>query len=83
MLFSKLWCLERRLRQELLTEFFFTRCVCFKTRVFDDCYFNIQVPSTAYVVLTCVNLFIGINTSIATFVLEVMTSLIVMPKIYI
>jgi len=33
--------------------------------------FLFQVPSTAYVVLTCVNLFIGINTSIATFILEV------------
>ncbi|XP_039104096.1 phospholipid-transporting ATPase ABCA7 isoform X2 [Hyaena hyaena] len=29
-----------------------------------------SVPSTAYVVLTCVNLFIGINGSMATFVLE-------------
>uniref|UniRef100_A0A8C7A8Y8 ABC transporter domain-containing protein n=1 Tax=Neovison vison TaxID=452646 RepID=A0A8C7A8Y8_NEOVI len=29
-----------------------------------------SVPSTAYVVLTCVNLFIGINGSLATFVLE-------------
>lgn len=28
------------------------------------------VPSTAYVVLTSINLFIGINGSIATFVLE-------------
>jgi len=32
--------------------------------------FYFDVPSTAYVVLTCANLFIGINTSIATFVLE-------------
>ncbi|XP_057564820.1 phospholipid-transporting ATPase ABCA7 isoform X4 [Hippopotamus amphibius kiboko] len=32
--------------------------------------FVFSVPSTAYVVLTCVNLFIGINGSMATFVLE-------------
>ncbi|XP_061538807.1 phospholipid-transporting ATPase ABCA1 isoform X2 [Phycodurus eques] len=32
--------------------------------------FVFTVPSTAYIVLTCVNLFIGINGSIATFVLE-------------
>lgn len=32
--------------------------------------FFFSVPSTAYVVLTCVNLFIGINGSMATFVLE-------------
>uniref|UniRef100_A0A8C2X200 P-type phospholipid transporter n=1 Tax=Cyclopterus lumpus TaxID=8103 RepID=A0A8C2X200_CYCLU len=32
--------------------------------------FFFSVPSTAYVVLTCINLFIGINGSIATFVLE-------------
>ncbi|XP_061831887.2 phospholipid-transporting ATPase ABCA1 isoform X4 [Nerophis lumbriciformis] len=32
--------------------------------------FVFSVPSTAYVVLTCINLFIGINGSIATFVLE-------------
>ncbi|XP_028818388.1 LOW QUALITY PROTEIN: ATP-binding cassette sub-family A member 1 [Denticeps clupeoides] len=32
--------------------------------------FLFSVPSTAYVVLTSVNLFIGINSSIATFVLE-------------
>uniref|UniRef100_A0AAQ4PAU9 ABC transporter domain-containing protein n=1 Tax=Gasterosteus aculeatus aculeatus TaxID=481459 RepID=A0AAQ4PAU9_GASAC len=32
--------------------------------------FIFSVPSTAYVVLTCINLFIGINGSIATFVLE-------------
>lgn len=32
--------------------------------------FVFTVPSTAYVVLTSVNLFIGINGSIATFVLE-------------
>ncbi|XP_060037438.1 phospholipid-transporting ATPase ABCA7 isoform X2 [Erinaceus europaeus] len=32
--------------------------------------FYFSVPSTAYVVLTCVNLFIGINGSMATFVLE-------------
>nr|CAB3219608.1 ATP-binding cassette sub-family A member 1-like [Phallusia mammillata] len=32
--------------------------------------FYFTVPSTAYVVLTCVNLFIGINASIATFILE-------------
>jgi len=32
--------------------------------------FFFTVPSTAYVVLTSINLFIGINGSIATFVLE-------------
>ncbi|KAJ7308251.1 hypothetical protein JRQ81_008776 [Phrynocephalus forsythii] len=32
--------------------------------------FFFSVPSTAYVALTCVNLFIGINGSVATFVLE-------------
>nr|XP_043888228.1 phospholipid-transporting ATPase ABCA1-like [Solea senegalensis] len=32
--------------------------------------FIFSVPSTAYVVLTCVNLFIGINGSIATFFME-------------
>ncbi|XP_028998112.1 phospholipid-transporting ATPase ABCA1-like [Betta splendens] len=32
--------------------------------------FVFNVPSTAYVVLTCVNLFIGINGSVATFVME-------------
>ncbi|XP_034513255.1 phospholipid-transporting ATPase ABCA7 [Ailuropoda melanoleuca] len=32
--------------------------------------FFFSVPSTAYVVLTCTNLFIGINGSMATFVLE-------------
>uniref|UniRef100_A0A8C8J4V0 P-type phospholipid transporter n=1 Tax=Oncorhynchus tshawytscha TaxID=74940 RepID=A0A8C8J4V0_ONCTS len=32
--------------------------------------FIFSVPSTAYVVLTCVNLFIGINGSLATFVME-------------
>ncbi|KAI5087957.1 ATP-binding cassette sub-family A member 1-like, partial [Silurus meridionalis] len=32
--------------------------------------FIFNVPSTAYVVLTCINLFIGINGSIATFVME-------------
>lgn len=32
--------------------------------------FVFTVPSTAYVVLTSINLFIGINGSIATFVLE-------------
>ncbi|XP_076852845.1 phospholipid-transporting ATPase ABCA1-like [Brachyhypopomus gauderio] len=32
--------------------------------------FIFSVPSTAYVVLTCVNLFIGINGSIATFIME-------------
>ncbi|CAL1591240.1 unnamed protein product [Knipowitschia caucasica] len=34
--------------------------------------FLFSVPSTAYVVLTCVNLFIGINGSIATFVMELL-----------
>ncbi|XP_029695784.1 ATP-binding cassette sub-family A member 1 isoform X3 [Takifugu rubripes] len=32
--------------------------------------FVFSVPSTAYVVLTCINLFIGINGSVATFVME-------------
>ncbi|XP_035501650.2 phospholipid-transporting ATPase ABCA1 isoform X2 [Scophthalmus maximus] len=32
--------------------------------------FIFSVPSTAYVVLTCINLFIGINGSIATFFME-------------
>lgn len=32
--------------------------------------FLFTVPSTAYVFLTSINLFIGINGSIATFVLE-------------
>ncbi|OXB70511.1 UNVERIFIED_CONTAM: hypothetical protein H355_016817, partial [Colinus virginianus] len=32
--------------------------------------FFFSIPSTAYVALTCVNLFIGINGSVATFVLE-------------
>ncbi|XP_077188183.1 phospholipid-transporting ATPase ABCA7 isoform X2 [Paroedura picta] len=32
--------------------------------------FFFSVPSTAYVALTCINLFIGINGSVATFVLE-------------
>nr|XP_055026150.1 phospholipid-transporting ATPase ABCA1 isoform X1 [Misgurnus anguillicaudatus] len=32
--------------------------------------FFFSVPSTAYVVLTCINLFIGINGSVATFVME-------------
>ncbi|XP_058033573.1 retinal-specific phospholipid-transporting ATPase ABCA4 [Ahaetulla prasina] len=33
-----------------------------------SCFFS--VPSTAYVVLSCVNLFIGINTSAITFILD-------------
>ncbi|KAK5601059.1 ATP-binding cassette sub- A member 1 [Crenichthys baileyi] len=32
--------------------------------------FFFSVPSTAYVVLTCINLFIGINGSVATFIME-------------
>ncbi|XP_067284959.1 phospholipid-transporting ATPase ABCA1 [Pseudorasbora parva] len=32
--------------------------------------FLFSVPSTAYVVLTCINLFIGINGSVATFIME-------------
>uniref|UniRef100_A0A8C6KHM0 ABC transporter domain-containing protein n=1 Tax=Nothobranchius furzeri TaxID=105023 RepID=A0A8C6KHM0_NOTFU len=32
--------------------------------------FIFSVPSTAYVVLTCINLFIGINGSVATFIME-------------
>ncbi|XP_013001127.2 phospholipid-transporting ATPase ABCA7 isoform X2 [Cavia porcellus] len=35
--------------------------------------FFFSVPSTAYVVLTCINLFIGINGSMATFVLELLS----------
>ncbi|XP_019393966.1 PREDICTED: ATP-binding cassette sub-family A member 7 [Crocodylus porosus] len=35
--------------------------------------FLFSVPSTAYVALTCINLFIGINGSMATFVLELFT----------
>ena len=35
--------------------------------------FVFKIPSTAYVVLTSVNLFIGINGSVATFVLELFT----------
>uniref|UniRef100_A0AAY4A5X7 P-type phospholipid transporter n=1 Tax=Denticeps clupeoides TaxID=299321 RepID=A0AAY4A5X7_9TELE len=35
--------------------------------------FWFSVPSTAYVVLTCINLFIGINGSVATFVMEIIT----------
>lgn len=34
--------------------------------------FIFGVPSTAYVVLTCINLFIGINSSVATFIMEVL-----------
>lgn len=34
--------------------------------------FLFSVPSTAYVVLTCINLFIGINGSVATFVMELL-----------
>uniref|UniRef100_A0A672UVX1 P-type phospholipid transporter n=1 Tax=Strigops habroptila TaxID=2489341 RepID=A0A672UVX1_STRHB len=36
--------------------------------------FVFKIPSTAYVVLTSVNLFIGINSSVATFVLELFTN---------
>lgn len=32
--------------------------------------FIFSVPSTAYVALTCINLFIGINSSVATFIME-------------
>ncbi|KAM9717085.1 phospholipid-transporting ATPase ABCA1 isoform 2-T3 [Menidia menidia] len=32
--------------------------------------FIFSVPSTAYVVLTCINLFIGVNGSVATFIME-------------
>ncbi|XP_062816399.1 phospholipid-transporting ATPase ABCA7 isoform X1 [Anolis carolinensis] len=35
--------------------------------------FFFSIPSTAYVALTCINLFIGINGSVATFVLELFT----------
>ncbi|XP_068781238.1 phospholipid-transporting ATPase ABCA1-like isoform X1 [Struthio camelus] len=36
--------------------------------------FVFRIPSTAYIVLTSVNLFIGINGSVATFVLELFTN---------
>uniref|UniRef100_A0A8D2LM79 P-type phospholipid transporter n=1 Tax=Varanus komodoensis TaxID=61221 RepID=A0A8D2LM79_VARKO len=36
--------------------------------------FVFKIPSTAYVVLTSMNLFIGINGSVATFVLELFTN---------
>ncbi|XP_066576539.1 phospholipid-transporting ATPase ABCA1 [Amia ocellicauda] len=36
--------------------------------------FFFKIPSTAYVVLTSVNLFIGINGSVSTFVLELFTN---------
>lgn len=36
--------------------------------------FLFKIPSTAYVVLTSMNLFIGINGSVATFVLELFTN---------
>lgn len=36
--------------------------------------FFFSVPSTAYVVLTCINLFIGINCSMSTFVLELFSN---------
>uniref|UniRef100_A0A8C2XMN0 P-type phospholipid transporter n=1 Tax=Cyclopterus lumpus TaxID=8103 RepID=A0A8C2XMN0_CYCLU len=39
--------------------------------------FVFSVPSTAYVVLTSINLFIGINGSIATFVLELFNALLI------
>lgn len=39
--------------------------------------FFFSVPSTAYVVLTCINLFIGINSSMATFVLELLSDQVV------
>uniref|UniRef100_A0A4W5PLG4 P-type phospholipid transporter n=1 Tax=Hucho hucho TaxID=62062 RepID=A0A4W5PLG4_9TELE len=39
--------------------------------------FLFSVPSTAYVVLTSINLFIGINGSIATFVLELLRALLI------
>ncbi|KAM8765599.1 phospholipid-transporting ATPase ABCA7 [Rhynchonycteris naso] len=35
--------------------------------------FFFSVPSTAYVTLTCINLFIGINSSMATFMLELLS----------
>jgi hypothetical protein len=39
--------------------------------------FFFSVPSTAYVVLTCINLFIGINSSMATFVLELLSDQVI------
>ncbi|XP_044541272.1 phospholipid-transporting ATPase ABCA7 [Gracilinanus agilis] len=36
--------------------------------------FLFSVPSTAYVILTCLNLFIGINGSMTTFVLELLSN---------
>lgn len=41
--------------------------------------FVFKIPSTAYVVLTSVNLFIGINGSVATFVLELFTNNVSVP----
>ena len=35
--------------------------------------FLFSESSTAYIVLICVNLFIGINTTLATFILEFFT----------
>uniref|UniRef100_A0A8C2TQN9 P-type phospholipid transporter n=1 Tax=Coturnix japonica TaxID=93934 RepID=A0A8C2TQN9_COTJA len=42
--------------------------------------FVFKIPSTAYVVLTSVNLFIGINGSVATFVLELFTNNVSLPR---
>lgn len=42
--------------------------------------FVFKIPSTAYVVLTSVNLFIGINGSVATFVLELFTNNVSLQK---
>lgn len=44
--------------------------------------FVFSVPSTAYVVLTSINLFIGINGSIATFVLELFVDEVFSPHYY-
>lgn len=44
--------------------------------------FVFTVPSTAYVVLTSINLFIGINGSIATFVLELFVDEVIIESRY-
>lgn len=43
--------------------------------------FFFSVPSTAYVVLTCINLFVGINGSMATFVLELFSDQVRLCKV--
>lgn len=43
--------------------------------------FLFSIPSTAYVALTCINLFIGINGSVATFVLELFVDQVSPPRL--